>query len=260
MSANEPGQPPLPAPGRVWTGDLPVPASALAIGAHPDDVEFGAGATLAKWAAAGCEIHHLVLTDGSKGTWNPDTDTEALVATRQLEQREAARRLAGRTVSVTFLGRVDGELDNDAALREQIARVIRTTRPDVVLGHDPWKRYRIHPDHRHAGYATCDAIAAARDPFFFRHHIREFGLAVHRPKALLLWEADTPNHYEDVTGFVDTKLAALEAHASQFESTMHATDDGQLDEFRRRVRQRLAELGAPHGVAAAEAFALMDDL
>ena len=50
--------------------DLPVPARALAIGAHPDDIEFGCGATLAKWAAAGCEINHLVLTDGAKGTWD----------------------------------------------------------------------------------------------------------------------------------------------------------------------------------------------
>ena len=58
--------------------DLPVPARALAIGAHPDDIEFGCGATLAKWAAAGCDINHLVLTDGSKGTWDPAADTGAL--------------------------------------------------------------------------------------------------------------------------------------------------------------------------------------
>ena len=70
---------------------------ALAIGAHPDDVEFGCGATLAKWAAAGCVVHHLVCTDGSKGTWDPDADVAALAARRQVEQREAARRLAGDT-------------------------------------------------------------------------------------------------------------------------------------------------------------------
>src|SRR5579864_2561432 len=71
----------------VVTLDLPAPATALAIGAHPDDIEFGAGATLAKWAAGGCRIHHLVCTDGSKGSWDPKEDTAVLVATRRDEQR-----------------------------------------------------------------------------------------------------------------------------------------------------------------------------
>ena len=133
MAANEPGQPvpdPLtPAFGR----DLPTPSSALAIGAHPDDVEFGAGATLAKWAARGCVVHHLVCTDGSKGTWDVDADTAALVHRRQAEQREAARRLAGANAGrVVFLGEVDGELDSTLALRGSVAEVIRRLGAQVV--------------------------------------------------------------------------------------------------------------------------------
>ena len=62
--------------------DLAVPGRVLAVGAHPDDIEFGCGATLAKWSAAGCAVHLLVLTDGSKGTWDPDADPAALAATR----------------------------------------------------------------------------------------------------------------------------------------------------------------------------------
>jgi LmbE family N-acetylglucosaminyl deacetylase len=249
VAANEPGQPTLtPA---VTTVDRPVPASALAVGAHPDDVEFGAGGTLAKWAAAGCVVHHLVCTDGSKGTWDASADLGALVARRQDEQREAARRLAGdRAGDVRFLGRVDGELASDRETVSEVARVIRELEPEVVLGHDPWKRYRLHPDHRHAGWLLCDAIIAARDPHFFPEH----GLAPHRPGALLLWEADEPNHVEDVSGFIDRKLAALEAHESQFESTMHAADASELDAFRTRIRTRLAELGAPYDLAAAERF------
>ena len=81
--------------------------------------------------------------------------------------------------------------------------------------------------------------------------------APHRPQGLLLWEADAPDHVEDVSAFVDVKLHALEAHESQFESTMKAVDDDQLDAFRQRVRTRLAGLGAPHGVAAAELFKLI---
>jgi len=73
--------------------NLPRPASALAVAAHPDDAEFGAGATLAKWAAAGCVIHHLVCTDGSKGSWDPADDVDALVTRRQAEQHAAAKAL-----------------------------------------------------------------------------------------------------------------------------------------------------------------------
>lgn len=228
---------------------------ALAIGAHPDDVEFGCGGTLAKWAAAGTVVHHLVCTDGSKGTWDPDADTDALVATRQVEQRAAARAL-GATGEVVFLGAVDGELEPTVALRAEIVRQIRLLRPDVVLAHDPWKRYRLHPDHRAAGQLACDAIVGARDPHFFRDQ----GVAHHRPRTLLLWEADAPDHAEDVTLYVDTKLAALEAHASQFESTMKATDPAQLDAFRSRIRERLAGLGASVGRPAAEVFKRIDDL
>jgi LmbE family N-acetylglucosaminyl deacetylase len=260
MTGNEPGQPavtPATAPATTWTRDLDAPRSVLAIGAHPDDVEFGCGATLAKWAAAGCTVHHLVCTDGSKGTWDVAADPVALVARRQDEQREAARRLAGTNAGqVVFLGHVDGELDSDLATRGRVVRVIRELRPEVVLGHDPWKRYRLHPDHRHAGLLTCEAIVAARDPHFYTEH----GLPHHRPRAVLLFEADAPDHLEDVTATIATKLHALEAHESQFESTMKAVDETQLMAFRERVRERLAELGRPHGVAAAEVFKLMTDV
>src|SRR5688500_5779342 len=129
---------------------LEVPARALAVGAHPDDIEFGAGATLAKWAAAGAEVHLLVCTDGARGTWNPDADLAALVVTRQDEQRAAAGAL-GASEDVVFLDWPDGELSSGLRQRWQVAYWIRRLRPDVVLGHDPWRRYRLHPDHRHAG-------------------------------------------------------------------------------------------------------------
>ena len=239
------------------TRDLPTPESALAVGAHPDDVEFGCGGVLAKWAADGCTIHHLVCTDGSKGTWDSNADIDALAARRQIEQREAARRLGGdHAGEVRFLGHVDGELRSDLDVRSEVARVIRELRPAVVLGHDPWKRYRLHPDHRHAGLLVCDAIVGARDPHFFPEHELEH----HRPDALLLWEADEPDHVEDVTVGVDAKLRALEAHESQFESTMKAVDEAELEEFRDRIRRRLGDLGRPHGIESAEVFKLIDRL
>ena len=263
MVANDPGHPTLSSDSAALAAtasvDLDPPGCALAIGAHPDDIEFGAGGTLAKWADAGCVVHHLVCTDGSKGTWDPDADIEALVRVRQVEQRQAARILAGERAGATiFLERVDGELENDVATRTEVVKAIRTLRPEVVLTHDPWKRYRLHPDHRVAGQLAGDAIVAARDPHFHK----ELGLAHHRPAALLLFEADVPNHAEDVSRTLDHKLDALMAHVSQFESTMKAPggDLVQLDAFRARITDRLAELGTPWGLAYAEVFALMVDL
>ena len=242
----------------MTTLDLDTPSSAMAVGAHPDDIEFGCGATLAKWAAAGCAIHHLVCTDGSKGTWDPDEDVAVLVATRRDEQREASRRLGGRG-DVIFLNWPDGELDSGLRQRWQIAYWIRTVKPQVVLGHDPWRRYRLHPDHRNAGWLVTDGIVAARDPHFFP----EQGVEPHRPERLLLWEADEPDHVEDVSGFEETKLHALMAHRSQFRSTMRIEDPAAADEvgaFRTRIIGRLAEQGKLAEVPAGEAFKLIDRL
>ena len=238
--------------------DLPVPARALAVAAHPDDVEFGAGATLAKWAASGCTILHVVCTDGSKGSWNPEHDRDRLIAARQDEQRAAARALGG-SGDVEFLGWPDGELENVTAARAQLVSSIRRFRPDVVLGHDPWKRYRLHPDHRHAGFLTVDAIVAARDPLFFP----EVGPGHHRPRLLLLFEADEPDHVEGATGFVEHKVRALLAHRSQLRSTMGIDDAAaaqQLDAFRDRVVDELASGGRLAGVDQGEAFKLLRDL
>lgn len=241
--------------------DLPVPGRALAIGAHPDDVDFQCGATLAKWAEAGCVVSYLVCTDGSKGTWDPDADLVELVAQRQVEQRAAAKAV-GATGEVVFLGWPDGELDSGLRQRWQVAYWIRRLQPDVVLGHDPWKRYRLHPDHRHAGFLTVDAVVAARDPHFFP----EQQLPHHRPQALLLFEADEPDHVEVVDDrHAAAKLAALEAHRSQFRSTMFVDEDDpaattQLAEFRQKVRTRLTEAGALADVPLAEAFKLIADL
>ena len=238
--------------------DLPTPAGALSVSAHPDDTEFGCGATLARWAAAGCVVHLAVCTDGSKGSWDPATDPAELVVRRRAEQREAARRL-GATGEVVFLGYTDGELEAHLGARALLASWIRRLRPAVVLGHDPWKRYRIHPDHRQAGLLVTEAIVAARDPHFFP----EQNLPAHRPEHLLLFEADEPDHWEDAAGWAETKIAALEAHESQFRSTMgiEAGDDGaQREAFGRRIHRELAEAGEPAGLAAAEAFKLISDL
>jgi LmbE family N-acetylglucosaminyl deacetylase len=231
---------------------LPTPGRVLAIGAHPDDVEFGCGATLARWARAGAHVELLVLTDGSKGTWEPAADTTALVATRRDEQRAAAQELDA--ADVHFLDAVDGELEADAHRREQVCGVLRRSRPDVVLGHDPWKQYRLHPDHRHAGQLVIDGIVAARDPHYF-----PAAGPPHRPSALLLFEAQVVDHVEPVAAVdLEAKVAALLRHRSQWRSTM-GIDEGtadaaaQTDAFRARIADEIADAGG-------EGFKLLTDL
>jgi LmbE family N-acetylglucosaminyl deacetylase len=233
---------------------LETPRRALAVGAHPDDIEFGAGATLAKWATAGCEVSFLILTDGSKGSWDPNEDQPALVARRQTEQRAAAAAI-GACGEVSFGGWIDGELDSGMRQRLQVTAAIRRLRPDVVLGHDPWKRYRLHPDHRHAGLLVADAIVAARDPLFFP----EIAIAPHRPRTLLLFEPDEVNHVEPVEDSIDRKVLALLEHGSQHATTMDiSTDPAQIDaeikNFTQIIHDEAIEAGAQFGIAMGEAF------
>ncbi|MHB8317880.1 MAG: PIG-L deacetylase family protein [Acidimicrobiales bacterium] len=240
--------------------DISTPRRALAVGAHPDDIEFGCGGTLAKWASSGCAVYFAILTDGSKGTWSANTSTPSLVATREAEQREAARRIG--TNEVTFLGSVDGELTNSPQVRRQVSQLIRTLQPDVVLGHDPWRMYRLHPDHRAAGWILTDSIVAARDPLFFPDQ----GLNPHRPEKLLLWEAEVTNHVENVSGYLDAKFQALIAHRSQHETTMgvevSGTGDGDTDfsPLYEWIVSELSSQGEAVGVLLGESFHLITDL
>jgi LmbE family N-acetylglucosaminyl deacetylase len=237
--------------------DLPTPGRVLAIGAHSDDVEFGCGGTLAKWAAAGTTVHLLVLTNGSKGTWDADADLAALVATRRREQEAAAAELG--VAGVEILDLPDGELFSGLAERAVVCAAIRRIGPDVVLGHDPWKRYRLHPDHRHAGWLVLDGVVAARDHHFFPDQ----GLPPHRPDLVLLFEAEEVDHVERIDGQIDAKVRALLCHRSQWRSTMRidagAPEEAlQRDAFEARVRAEAEDAGREAAPGPAEGFKLID--
>ena len=182
------------------------------------------------------------------------------MSTREEEQRDAAKVLGA--VDVRFLRRVDGELENDLAGRAELCAVIREVRPDVVLAHDPWTPYRLHPDHRAAGLLVIGAIVAARNPHFFP----EQHLAPHRPATLLLFEPARVDHLERVEHHVDRKIDALLAHRSQWRSTM-AIDEADADRRERQhdgfvtgLRDVARDTGLRAGLRAAEAFARIEDL
>lgn len=223
----------------------------MAIGAHPDDVEFGAGGTIFNWTSSGSEAAIVVVTDGSKGSWDPSIDRSLLVEERRHEQQRAAAILG--VASIDWLDQIDGELAHTPELREEIARLIRLHRPDVVLTHDPWQRYQLHPDHRTTGFLTVDAVVAAREPLFYADQ----GLEPHRPSSILLWSADDPDHAEPVDGRAfDAKIAALLCHASQSATTMGdaARSGDARDRFVERVDGWLRSSASRFGTDRAEVF------
>jgi LmbE family N-acetylglucosaminyl deacetylase len=230
--------------------ELSVPASALAVGAHPDDIEFGAGGTLAKWTAAGCSVTMLIVTDGSKGSWDPAVDPSEL-ARRRVDEQAAAAAVLGAG-DVRHLDYPDGELEYTMALREIMCRQVREVRPEVVISHDPWRRYQLHPDHRATGWAIMDGVIAARDHLFFP----EQGLEAHRPNAVLLWSADEADHIEDITAQFDIKIEALLCHSSQGTTTMGGAEQAEdrREAFVARMRRWAEEQGRPAGLSLAESF------
>lgn len=230
---------------------LVTPRRVMTIGAHPDDAEFGAGATLARWADAGCEVTILVVTDGSKGSWNKREDQFDLIA-RRITEQSAAAAVLGATETI-HLGHVDGELEYSPALRRQIAIEIRKARPDIVLSHDPWQRYQMHPDHRATGLAAVDGVVSAREPLA----LADSGFPAHRPEAILLWSADEPDHAELVDDrWFDVKVRALLCHASQGETTMGGAEasEDRAETFVAMLRTWHTTNGEKLNVGPAEIF------
>jgi LmbE family N-acetylglucosaminyl deacetylase len=229
--------------------DGAVPERVLAIYAHPDDPEISAGGTLARWAAAGSEVHVVVTTRGDKGTDDPDADLDALARLR-VEETAAAAEVLG-VVAHHHLDNPDGDLADDRDLRLQLVRLIRTVRPDVVLCPDPTAvffgdGYVNHRDHRVTGWATLDAVApAAGNPHYFPE-LRAEGLAVHHVRALYLSGTLEPNVWIDISDTLERKIEALFRHASQLVETG--------DWFRDFLRESAIGAGRTAGVRYAEAF------
>ena len=227
---------------------LPTPERVLVVAAHPDDIEFGAAATVARWVREGAEVRYLVVTRGDKGSDDPDADVTVLARRREAEQRAAAAEIG--VGSVEFLDEPDGQVERSLALRERITRAIRSGRPEVVMSHDPTvlfvnNEWVNHPDHRAVGEVTVDAVfPTARDPLNFREHLDQ-GLGPWKVAELFLWSTNEANQIVDVGETLDRKIDALRHHASQFRS---------FDDVARWVRRRSEELGERAGYRAAEGF------
>ena len=227
---------------------LPTPDRVLVVAAHPDDIEFGAAGTVARWVDEGAEIRYLLVTRGDKGSDDAAADPVQLGARREQEQRAAAAEIGVR--GVDFLDEPDGQVEPSLRLRERITYAIRAFRPEVVMGHDPTvlfvnNEWVNHPDHRAVGTVTVDAVfPTARDPLNFHQHL-EAGLQPWKVAELFLWSTNEANQIVDISDTLDRKLAALACHASQFH---------EFGGTERWLRRRAEELGERAGYRAAEGF------
>jgi LmbE family N-acetylglucosaminyl deacetylase len=235
---------------------------ALAVFAHPDDAEIAAGGTLATWAAAGREVHLLVLTNGDRGSSDPGRDRGELARTRRSETEAAGGTLGLMTTRILSIH--DGELENTAPIREAVIRRIREVRAETVLSCDPTAVFFLipvadsegsrtaynHSDHRTAGAIALDAVfPGSGNPHFFAEHLGE-GLEVQEVHDVWLGWTNEPNHVEDVTAHFDTKVAALAEHASQISEGIRLWDEW--------MRQEARVAGEAIGVDLAEEFRVLD--
>ena len=211
--------------------------------AHPDDSEFSSAGTVARLTDAGKRVIVIQVTSGDRGSPDRNAIPAQVAATREAELQEAARRLG--IEDVVFLRCPDGELLPDLSLREKIVRMIRTWKPDVIITHDPFRPYALHPDHRAVGLATTDAVyPTARDPLYFPEHLRE-GLEPHKTAEIWYFGPEVPDKVVDITSTFDRKIDALRAHVSQV---------GDFEGLEERLRERSQELAEGHDFELAEAF------
>lgn len=194
------------------------PERAIVIVPHPDDADFLAAGTIARWVKEGIEVTLVVITDGSKGSEDPDLTPDKLIAERRIEQKRAAGHLGIH--NIIFLDYEDGTLQDTIPLRRDLSKIIRQLKPERAICMDPTMRYSLggyvnHPDHVASGNAALAAIyPLARNRPSFRSLLAD-GLEPHSVKHLYLGATENADVWVDISETIDQKVAALREHASQ---------------------------------------------
>jgi LmbE family N-acetylglucosaminyl deacetylase len=198
-------EPQLPTLDESWT-------TALAIVAHPDDLEYGAAAAVARWTAQGKRVVYCLATSGEAGI--DGIAPEQAGPLREQEQR-AGSALVGVDV-VEFLGYPDGMVEYGLPLRRDIARAVRRHRPDVVITgnyRDAWAPGALNQaDHIAVGRAVLDGVRDAGNRWVFRELLDE-GLPPWSATHIYVVGGGEPSFGVDVTDHFDAGVASLEAHA-----------------------------------------------
>ena len=194
-------------------------ARILFVVAHPDDIDFASGGTVARWCADGDEVSYCILTDGDAGGFDEAVGRTDMAALRRTEQRAAADVLGAKEID--WLGHPDGRLYVTHELRRDISRSIRRHRPDRVVVQSPVRdlanMFGSHPDHTAAGEAAmCAIYPDARNPFAHPELLADEGLEAWTvAETWVMSPNDRADTYVEVTDTIDRKVEALRAHASQ---------------------------------------------
>lgn len=189
----------------------------LCVVAHPDDVEYGTSAAVAKWVSQGAEVAYLLLTSGEAGMQIPPEETGPL---RAAEQRAACEAVG--VSDLTILDYPDGSLVYGLDIRRDIAREVRRFKPDVVitLTWEVEPRWGLNQaDHRVAGLCAIDGVRDADNTWVFPELARDEGLPKWGVRWFLAAADPRPTHYVDVSGEpLEKGIASLEAHAAYLAS------------------------------------------
>jgi LmbE family N-acetylglucosaminyl deacetylase len=228
----------------------------LAIVAHPDDLEFGAAAAVARWTGQGKEIIYVLLTSGEAGIDGIDPAEAGPV--REQEQRASAAIVG--VSQVEFLGLPDGILEYGVPLRRELSRVIRRHRPDIVITNnfrDSWDPdgFALNmSDHIVTGRAVLDAVRDAANRWVFRE---QAGEGLERWGGVReVWAAGSPRsrHGVDTTATFGQGVRSLEAHGAYLRGL--GSGDFDPEEFLEGfARQTGSRLGVTYG-AGFEVFRL----
>lgn len=192
--------------------------SVVAFGAHPDDIDFGASGTLARWAKAGVQIHYVVMTKGDAGGFAQD-GRDDIEATRRSEQEAAAAAVGAASVRVW--DEADGYLAPSDQLQRAVVQVLRELRPQLVMAPHPERDYeriqRSHPDHLACGEIVSRAVYPALENPFAYPELQAAGLEAYKLRHLWYYgaPASRENRVVDVTLTLGDKLLALRQHMSQ---------------------------------------------
>ncbi len=224
---------------------MPKQAQVMVVMPHPDDAEFGAAGSVARWTGEGKDVIYVVCTNGDKGTSDTNMKPDELARIREQEQLAAAKVLGVR--EVIFLRYPDQGLEDTAEFRKEIVRLIRMYRPETVATNDPYRRYISHRDHRITGQVTLDAVYPYARDFLAYPDLLEQGLQPHKVKEVLLWGSEEPNYRSNITDTFDTKIAALRCHKSQ----IGGNPSSELEE---RMRERYRMMAEGEDYELAEAF------
>ncbi|QQE77480.1 PIG-L deacetylase family protein [Alicyclobacillus sp. SO9] len=185
----------------------------LCIQPHPDDIDVASGGTVARLALQGADITYLTVTDGSAGSTTA-TDEKKLAATRRAEQTRAGDILGVK--NYIWLDYPDKDYIHLDALQSDLISAIRSLQPDTVITVDPWLPYEAHPAHRNVGLAAAAAVL-----FSGMGNIDAQAQAEpYSVQAIAFGFTSKPNTIIDVADVWDKKVAAVQAHYSQFPETI----------------------------------------